>query len=54
MGKIQIFAGKGHGKSPAALGEAVMAAAAGKHVVIIQFLKGKGPGLYDMKDVIVF
>ena len=42
MGKIQIFAGKGHGKSPAALGEAVMAAAAGKHVVIIQFLKGKG------------
>ena len=42
MGKIQVFAGKGHGKSPAALGEAVMAAAAGKNVVIIQFLKGKG------------
>ncbi|MBQ7840323.1 MAG: cob(I)yrinic acid a,c-diamide adenosyltransferase [Lachnospiraceae bacterium] len=42
MGKIQIYAGKGHGKSPAGLGEAMMAAAAGKHVVIIQFLKGKG------------
>ena len=42
MGKIQVFAGKGHGKSPAAWGEAVMAAAAGKQVFIIQFLKGKG------------
>ena len=42
MGKIKIFAGNGHGKSPAALGEALMAAARGKHVVIIQFLKGKG------------
>lgn len=40
MGKIQIFAGKGHGKSPAALGEAVLAASAGKRVVIIQFMKG--------------
>lgn len=40
MGKIQIFAGKGRGKSPAALGEAVLAASAGKHVVIIQFMKG--------------
>lgn len=42
MGKIQIFVGEGHGKSPAALGEALMAAAKGKRVVIIQFLKGKG------------
>ena len=30
------------GKSPAALGRAVQAAAAGEQVVIIQFLKGKG------------
>ena len=42
MGKIQVFVGKGHGKSPAAWGEAVMAAAAGKQVFIIQFLKGRG------------
>ena len=42
MGKIQVFAGKGHGKSPAAWGEAIMAAAAGKQVFIIQFLKGYG------------
>lgn len=42
MGNIQIFAGNGHGKSPAALGEALLAAARGRHVVIIQFLKGKG------------
>lgn len=42
MGKIQIFEGEGHGKSPAALGEALTAAARGKKVVVIQFLKGKG------------
>ena len=42
MGKIQVFAGKGHGKSPAAWGEAVMAAAAGKQVFIVQFFKGNG------------
>lgn len=42
MGNIQIFAGNGHGKSPAALGEALLAAAKGRRVVIIQFLKGKG------------
>lgn len=42
MGKIHIFTGKGHGKSPAALGEAMMAAARGERVVIIQFLKGHG------------
>lgn len=41
-GKIRIYGGKGHGKSPAALGEAMHAAAAGAEVVIIQFLKGKG------------
>lgn len=42
MGKIHVYTGKGHGKSPAALGEAMMAAARGEHVVIIQFLKGHG------------
>lgn len=42
MGKIHIFTGKGHGKSPAALGEAMIAAARGKQVVVIQFLKGHG------------
>lgn len=42
MGKIQIFTGRGHGKSLAALGEAVTQAARGKRVAIIQFLKGNG------------
>ena len=37
-----IYTGDGRGKSPAALGRAVQAAAAGEQVVIIQFLKGKG------------
>lgn len=41
-GRIYIYSGDGHGKSPAALGKAVILAAQGKSVVIIQFLKGKG------------
>ncbi|MGN0156882.1 MAG: cob(I)yrinic acid a,c-diamide adenosyltransferase [Lachnospiraceae bacterium] len=43
-GKILIFSGDGHGKSPAALGKAVEAASRGKKVVIIQFLKEWGLG----------
>ena len=42
QGLIHIYSGDGHGKSPAALGKAVMAAAAGERVVIIQFLNGRG------------
>lgn len=42
MGRIQVFTGNGHGKSPAAIGEAMMRAAKGDQVVIIQYLKGKG------------
>ena len=42
QGLIHIYSGDGHGKSPAALGKAVMTAAQGKNVVIIQFLKEKG------------
>ena len=42
QGLIHIYSGDGHGKSPAALGKAVMAAAAGERVVIIQCLKGRG------------
>lgn len=41
-GLVYIYAGDGRGKSPAAIGRAVQAAAEEKHVVIIQFLKGKG------------
>ncbi len=39
-GNIYIYTGDGHGKSPAAWGRAIQAAAEGKTVVIIQFLKG--------------
>ena len=42
-GMIYIYAGDGHGKSPAAIGRAVQAAVEGKSVVMIQFLKGRGP-----------
>lgn len=41
-GQITIFTGDGRGKSMAAIGKAVQAAAEGKSVVIIQFMKGKG------------
>lgn len=41
-GLIYIYAGDGRGKTPAAIGRAVMAAAEKKRVVIIQFLKGRG------------
>lgn len=41
-GKIHIYTGDGHGKTPAALGEALYAASEGKQVVVIQFMKGKG------------
>lgn len=41
-GMIYIYTGDGRGKSPAALGRAVQAAADEQSVVIIQFLKGKG------------
>ena len=41
-GLLTIFTGEGRGKTSAAIGRAVQAADEGKHVVIIQFLKGKG------------
>lgn len=42
QGKICVYSGDGHGKSPAALGKALQAASQGKQVVIIQFMKGRG------------
>lgn len=43
MGKgiVQIYYGEGHGKSTAALGNAIQMASEGKSVVVIQFLKSK-------------
>lgn len=42
MSKISVFTGEGHGKTPAAIGEAIMRAEQGDRVVMIQYLKGKG------------
>ena len=39
QGKIHIFTGDGHGKTPAAHGEALDAASEGKTVVVVQCLK---------------
>lgn len=41
-GIIQIYTGDGRGKTPAAIGQAIQAAASGAQVVLIQFLKGRG------------
>lgn len=41
-GFIHIYTGDGRGKSTAAWGKAIQAAAVEKKVVIIQFLKGRG------------
>ena len=40
-GVVQIYYGEGHGKSTAAIGNAIQNAAIGKESVIIQFLKGR-------------
>lgn len=40
-GVIQIYYGEGHGKSTAAIGNAIHFASEGKSVIIIQFLKGR-------------
>ncbi|MCM1107135.1 MAG: cob(I)yrinic acid a,c-diamide adenosyltransferase [Blautia sp.] len=40
-GVVQIYYGDGHGKSTAAMGNAIHAAGAGKSVIVIEFLKGK-------------
>lgn len=44
MSKISVFTGEGHGKTPAAIGEAIMRVEQGAKVVMIQYLKGKGLG----------
>ena len=36
QGKIHIYSGDGHGKTPAALGEALYAASEGKTVVVFE------------------
>lgn len=41
-GKVCIFTGPGKGKTTAALGLAVRAAASGQQAVVVQFLKGGG------------
>ena len=40
-GKVQIYYGEGHGKSTAALGNAIQEAGNGKTAIVIQFLKSK-------------
>ena len=47
-GLIQIFGGEGKGKTGAAIGQGLKAASAGEQVVIIQFLKGKPCGEFEI------
>ena len=39
---VTVFCGEGKGKTSAALGQGIFGASAGKSVIIIHFLKGKG------------
>lgn len=39
--KVQVYYGKGKGKTTAAVGQCIRAASQGKSVIMIQFLKGK-------------
>lgn len=39
--KVQVYFGKGKGKTTAAVGQCIRAASQGKSVIMIQFLKGK-------------
>ena len=47
-GRVHIFSGDGKGKTSAAVGQGIKAASAGKSVVMIQFLKGKDSGEFDI------
>ena len=47
-GLIRIFAGTGRGKTSAAIGQGIKAATRGKTVSVIQFLKGKADGEFDI------
>lgn len=38
-GKVRIFTGNGRGKTPAALGEALILASGGKSIIVVHFLK---------------
>lgn len=47
-GHVQIFCGKGRGKTSAAVGQGIKAANMGKSVVFIQFLKGNTQGGFEI------
>ncbi len=47
-GLIRIYAGTGKGKTSAAIGQGIKAATNGKTVSVIQFLKGKPDGEFDI------
>ncbi len=47
---VQAFFGQGRGKTSAAVGQALRDAGDGKHVTIIQFLKGKGGEEFRILD----
>ena len=46
--KIHIFCGDGRGKTCAAIGSGIKAAGSGRSVTVIQFLKGKDKGEYEL------
>lgn len=45
--EVHVFYGNGQGKTSAAVGQCIREASMGHQVIIIQFLKGKGPDEYN-------
>lgn len=44
QGSLHVYTGDGKGKTTAALGQALRAASQGKHVLLLQFMKGQETG----------
>lgn len=47
---VQVYYGKGKGKTSAAVGQCIRAASLGQSVIIIQFLKGKDAGEFNFLE----
>ena len=50
-GYVKIYCGNGHGRTTAALGDALLCASKEKKAVIVQFLKGKYTEQTEFSDL---
>ena len=50
-GCVQVFCGKGDGKSSAAIGKGLFAAIDGKQVIVVQFMKERNENEAKVKNM---